>query len=57
MRSCVAAVITAQYDLLTPEAGSYWNANQSLWAPDKTMFVPADVADQVSAEDVSCVLL
>ena len=43
-------VITAQYELLEPEADGYWNANQPLWAPGKTMFVPADVAGQVPAE-------
>jgi hypothetical protein len=41
-------ITRSQYELLGEEAGGYWNGNQPLWAPGKTMFIPADVASLIS---------
>ena len=43
-------IVRAQYELLSTEAGGYWNGNQPLWSPGKSMFIPADVASLVSPE-------
>jgi hypothetical protein len=44
-------IVRAQYDLLPVHAGGYWNGNQPLWAPGKTMFVPADAGALISPRD------
>jgi hypothetical protein len=43
-------IVQAQYSLLKPDEGGFWNANQPLWTPAETMFIPADVASLVSPE-------
>ena len=43
-------VVSAQYELLEPDSGGYWNSNQPVWSPGKTMFIPADVAGKLSPD-------
>ena len=41
-------VTKAQYEILPSYFGGYFNANQPLWAPGMTMFVPADAVSLLS---------
>lgn len=45
-RSCVDAM----YEILPPDNNGYWNGNQPLWCPGKTMFVPADLVSLISRD-------
>jgi hypothetical protein len=44
-------IVRAQYEVLPAHAGGHWNGNQPLWAPGKTMFVPADAGALISSRD------
>ena len=43
-------IVNAQFELIPSDAGGYWNGNQPVWSPGKTMFIPADVASLVSPD-------
>jgi hypothetical protein len=40
--------VEAQFTLLPTYDGGYWNGNQPLWAPGKSMFITADAASVLS---------
>lgn len=44
-------IVRAQYAILPTYSGGHWNGNQPLWAPGKTMFVPADAGALLSPKD------
>jgi hypothetical protein len=44
-------IVRAQYEILPDYSGGHWNGNQPLWAPGKTMFVPADAGALLSPKD------
>ena len=44
-------IVEAQFSLIPEDnCGGYWNGNQPLWCPGKSMLIPADVASLVSPE-------
>jgi len=43
-------IVDAMYQILEPDEGGYWNGNQPLWTPGRTMFVPADIVSLISRD-------
>lgn len=50
-------VVEVQYQLLSPEMEGYWNANQPLWIPGRSMVITADVASIISPETFDSFLI